>query len=302
MIGLALAFTAALSLTATTNDQVGWFPETVAGASRVEAPRVWDRETIFDYMDGKGEPYLTYSLRQVTTCTYKIGAHSADVMIFDMQTPAEAFGIWSTIIEDEAPDVLQSAGYNSGVFRGWVGPIFLDIAGEVDTPEVKTFALAFAKDLAARVKPGDKYPPLAAALPVEPLTLTKLRFFHAEMSLAGIYYVSTQNVFGLDAETDCMFADAVIDAKPAKVMVVEYDKPEQRERGWTAFTKKILSDKATAGDGGTLCEDMGEGLWWGIARVDGPEGKPRLAAVYDAASLAACQKGLAELVKSAGVR
>lgn len=298
MGALAWVFVAAMGLAAPGNEQVGWFPDQVAGSARLEAPKVWDRETIFDYMDGKGEPYLTYAMRQVTTGAYKVGAHNVDVMIFDMQTPAEAFGIWSTVIEGETLDVLQNATYNGGVLRGWVGPYFLDIAGEVDAPEVKTFALAFAKDLASRVKPGDPLPPLNLTLPTEPLHLTKTRFFHAEMCLSGIYYVSTQNIFGLDNDTDCAFADATIDDKPAKVMVVEYDKPEQRERGWTAFTKKILSEKAAAGDGGALCEDMGEGLWWGIARLHGAKGQPRLAMVYDAASKDACQKGLAELAKA----
>lgn len=305
MSGLVMMFAAVVGLGATTDRHVAWFPAQLAGGTRLEAPKAYDRETIFDYMDGKGEIYLTYHMSQVTVAPYKLGEHKADVMIFDMQQPAEAFGIWSNDLDGEKVEFLQNARYNGGLLRGWVGPIFLKVDGEADNAEVKAFAIAMAKELAAKVKPAEPLPPLAAALPFKALALTNPRYFHSEMSLSAIYYVSTQNVlavdpFGAKPTVEAMFADATLDGKPAKVLLLQYENAAHREQGWTGYTQKVLSLKAAKGGDGSLAEELSKGQWSGALKVDGPGGLPRLVLVFEAASLQACQNGLAALAQAAG--
>src|SRR4030042_5337302 len=75
--------------------------------------RVYDRKTLYDYMDGGAEVYLAFDFREAWTRRYAgPGGRELRLGIFDMGTPGEAFGIFSWDRRD------PGAGRGPGAERG----------------------------------------------------------------------------------------------------------------------------------------------------------------------------------------
>lgn len=289
-----------LTLLTAPADQRDWFPAQLAGWQRAATPEVWDRETVFDYMDGKAEIYLTYAMTHVTTVTYQLGEKHAEVLLFDLGTAAEAYGMYSNDLSGEPVMAMQGARFVDGLFRGWQGPLLLKLEGEPDTPEFKPFCIAMANEIAKHQHPGPELPPLSAALPITELALTELHYFHQVMCLDALYYLSTRNVLELSAQTNALLASGKLADQPLQVLLVEYGDPGTRDTALAGFREVVLSDQAKEGPIGVWTEELAPGLFTGVTKVDGRELQPRLVCCLDAVSVADCRAVLALLVKSAG--
>ena len=77
-------------------------PERFGAWTRSENTDVYDRETIFDYINGAGEVYRSYDFSEVLVDRYSSGQGS-DVLVelFDMGSPDDAYGVFSYARESE---------------------------------------------------------------------------------------------------------------------------------------------------------------------------------------------------------
>lgn len=277
-----------LVLSAAAPGAAEWLPERLGEGSRDGAPATYDRQTVFEYMDGKAEVYLRYAFRELTVADYRVGGQKVAVLLFDMTTPAEAYGIYSTTAEGEALDLLQGARYQDGTFRGWQGRIFLKLEGEADAPELRAFAHQVARHLAAGLEAREPLPALAAALPRDRLKLRDMRYFHEQETLDAIYYVATDNVLALSGDTAALFADGELDGQALKVLVVQYPTVAAREQAWAGFVGKVLSPRARAAGGHLRYEELEPNLFAGLRRAVGPRNQPRLLFCLEAGSARSC--------------
>ena len=71
-------------------------PESVAGWTRGDPSVTYDRETIFDYINGAGEVYRSYAFSHVMVAVYT-GPEGPDITVelFDMGNSADAYGVFS---------------------------------------------------------------------------------------------------------------------------------------------------------------------------------------------------------------
>ncbi|MCC7494037.1 MAG: hypothetical protein IT204_16890 [Fimbriimonadaceae bacterium] len=296
---LACALLGAVCALAAEPVPAAWLPETIGGARRIAGVSIYDPVTVFDYMDGKAEIYLTYAFRRLVVAPYQVGEQQVQVHLFDMTTAAEAFGIDSNLLAGEAVPGLQAARYQDGVLRGWQGQVFLKVEAEGDQPAVRQFAVAAAQHLATCLPAGEPFPPLAAALPREPLKLRELQYFHQQSNLDALFYISTENVLGLGPETSALLAAGELAARPLRVLLVEYPSEALRDQALTAYRAKVLSEKATARGAAGTFEELDPGFWSGVRPIRGPAGQPRLGLALEASTLQACQEALALLATSA---
>jgi len=77
-------------------------PENIGDWVKQDAPVTYDRETIFDYINGAGEVYRSFAFRDVLVQTYGTPeGRRVTVEVFDMGNPEDAFGVFSYAREDE---------------------------------------------------------------------------------------------------------------------------------------------------------------------------------------------------------
>lgn len=81
-----------------------WFPPSgpVDGWMRTEGPSLFGGEEIFHYMDGAGEIPRSYGFRQLGQAKYVCGEAALEVILFEMEDPAAAYGYFSVRDRDPA--------------------------------------------------------------------------------------------------------------------------------------------------------------------------------------------------------
>jgi hypothetical protein len=89
---------------------------------------VYDRKTLYDYMDGGAEVYLAFDFREVFVRRYADTEGNELVLdIYDMGSPAEAFGMFSCDRQDPDAGIGQGSEYGPGLLRFWRGRYFVSI-------------------------------------------------------------------------------------------------------------------------------------------------------------------------------
>ena len=111
-------------------------PESTATWHRSEQDRFFDQDSIFDYIDGGGEVYRSYAMRQCLSRRY-IHASGATVIldIFDMGNSQNAFGVFTHDQDGEPMPIGQGALYRPGWLSFWKGPYFVSVYADQESDE-----------------------------------------------------------------------------------------------------------------------------------------------------------------------
>jgi Family of unknown function (DUF6599) len=131
----------------------------VAGWSQEGPPRSFDRETLFDYMDGNSEGYFAYgfSLMKGVTCVDDAGDRFV-IDVSEMGDPAHAWGFFVANRDLRSPDERVGAAGQVLARRATFakGRYYVEIAAGPDkdhSPALRAFATALEARLPGRAAP-----------------------------------------------------------------------------------------------------------------------------------------------------
>jgi hypothetical protein len=237
---------------------------------------VYDRKTLYDYMDGGAEVYLAYDFREVFVRKYADPDGNELVLdIYDMGTSAEAFGMFSFDRQDPDAGIGQGSEYGPGLLRFWRGRYFVSVTVSGNEDKAETAVLELGKAVAPLLGPDGDPPDMVKLIPSAGLLAEKTAYFHNHVHLSNRYFIASENVLNLDATTDCLFAEYRLEGgESARLLVVRYPDAAKAEAGAASFRKSILP-RADAG-GAALTDGKG----WSLILTRGPV----LAAVFEASS------------------
>ncbi len=146
-------------------------PPIIEGWDYSEPPRIFNRETLFHYMNGKARSYLDYGFLQLEHAQLAAsgGKPTVDVDVYDMGSPNGAFGIYSLERGDELPlHYKKRLGYmidSSRLF--WKGRHYVAIASPNHSPQTVDAINALSLHV-EKALPGEATEiPILAAFPVE---------------------------------------------------------------------------------------------------------------------------------------
>jgi hypothetical protein len=200
-------------------------PKTIDGWKIVEPGQYFDRRTIFDYMDGAGELYRSYSYRELLVQQYKseqVAEPVITVELFDMGSSADAFGIFSFEQMDEPVGVGQGSEYGSGLLRFWKNQYFINIYTENETDITKQTSLALGKNIATAIPENGTIPKLVSFLPQEGLMVRSIRYFHLQSGLNHHYNLADKNVLNLDSTTNAILAKYQFASEKPYILLIQY--------------------------------------------------------------------------------
>jgi hypothetical protein len=237
-------------------------PKTVGPWTRPDAPQVIDAATIFGYMDGAGELYLAYRFRQLDAYQYE--APDRDpilVELYLMESSDDAYGLLSTDwsgealgIDPAAPSDPPRALYGAGLLRLWSDDLYVRVLAERETSESRTAVLDLATAIAAsRRRPPP--PALAASLPRRiagggELRRDRLVFLRSHLVLNSVYFLSTQDVLGLDRSVEAAIAPyglSVAGAEPPRLLLVRYSTEVAARSALSRFRNAYLPEASASG-------------------------------------------------------
>ncbi len=236
---------------------------------------VYDRKTLYDYMDGGAEVYLAFDFREVFVRKYADAAGNEIALdIYDMGSPAEAFGMFSCDRQDPEAGIGQGSEYGPGLLRFWRGRYFVSITVSGNEDKAEMAVLDLGKAVAPLLVPDGAPPDMIKVLPTAGLKPRKTAYFHNHVHLSNRYFVSAENVLDLDEKTECLFAeyDPVVADNPvgaagpvggdsARLLVVRYPDAARAGAAAASFLRTLLP-QADA-DGAALTEKKG----WSMIRT-----------------------------------
>ncbi len=219
--------------------------------------------TIFDYMDGAGEVYLAYNFRQLVVRRFERQAHPALIAeVYEMGTPADAFGVFSFDRQDPEASIGQGSEFGGGMLRFWKGSHFVSIYGEGEGAEQEQAVLAIGRELASSIAGTGEPPRLLRALPAEKQVEGSVKFVRSHVLLNQRCFISRENILGLDAETEAVFARYDFGKERTFVLLVGYPGAAAAGSALTAFRKAYRLDA-----GGLAREEDGAFTY---AEAEGP--------------------------------
>ncbi len=152
----------------------------VAGWSLREKPQTFLPATLFEYINGAAEAYLSYDFRELIVAQYqdKMSRRSLTIEIYDLGDDRNSFGIYSSERYPESQFIpVGNQGYlEEGTLNFIIGSKYVKLlcydCGENSESVLKQFAL----DVATRVKERGTLPPLLEYFPREGLVANSEKF------------------------------------------------------------------------------------------------------------------------------
>jgi hypothetical protein len=216
-------------------------PDEIQGWSAKNKDIYFSRETIFDYMNGAGEVYLSYDFKKLLVREYiKETAPGIVVEIYHMSSSQDAFGIFTHDTDGEMIQLGQGAIYAMGLLRFWKDKFFVRIQAEKETGLVKSVILQLGELINNAIPTEGKRPGLLSCLPGKGLLNQETRYFHKELSLRTHYYLADTNILDLGKETEVLLARYQLGNNKIRVLLVKYPEKENAQKAAGQFKKIYL--------------------------------------------------------------
>jgi hypothetical protein len=194
-----------------------------SGWEMTEEDRIYQRENIFEYMDGAGEIYLAFDFKYLFVREYKRGEEFPIVVeIYLMSSSPDAYGIFAQDTDGEQVKVGEEAIYALGLLRFWKGNIFCRILAAQNTREAKSVVMKMGHIIAESIQRESKRPDILRYLPLTGLKTKSIRYFHKLVSLNSHYYLSDTNLLQLGEKVEAVLASYQNDDQKALLLLIQY--------------------------------------------------------------------------------
>lgn len=216
-------------------------PQEVAGWKKSQDDQVYNRDGIFDYLDGAGELYLAFDFRFVFVREYtKSDAPSIVLEVYQMSSSEDAFGIFTQDTDGQEVRLGQDALYGAGLLRFWKDKIFVRIMADRDTPEARDAVMKLGEAIDSAVPEAGPKPEILRNLPVEGLKPPTIRYFHTVISLNSHYFIANANVLNLSPETQVAMARYEKKGARATLILAEYPSADRAYSAYGRFVEMCL--------------------------------------------------------------
>ncbi|MFN3420701.1 MAG: DUF6599 family protein [Armatimonadota bacterium] len=223
-------------------------PDEVLGWKWDGKEEVYDRETIFDYIDGVGEVYRAYNFRQVFVRRYeKPNQPRITVDFFDMGLPEDAFGIWTFECDGEPVGIGQGSDYAVGMLRFWKGRYFVAVWSEGETPELKEAILTLGRKIADAIPEEGQPPELLNYLPQKGLDKNRIIFFRHMLILNRHYFIADKNILNLSPKAEGVLATYRVGKELMRLVLVRYPTEKEAAKADETFKRAYLREGRSKG-------------------------------------------------------
>jgi hypothetical protein len=215
---------------------------------------IFDNETIFNLVDGLADAFFVYGFEQVAVQNYENAEGAAlGIEIWQLATPADAYGLFTASIAGEPADICPSTGSgrcNEGdadpgrrlVF--WQNRYVVHVRARqaIDDAVLRSSAAA----VSAALPEGGERPALVDRLPPEGLIERSAIFFHEEISIQNDLWLGGENLLRLSQETGGVLARYEVGGAVARLLLVQYPDAEAASDGLGALESGQVDALVTA--------------------------------------------------------
>jgi hypothetical protein len=232
-------------------------PDTIQGWNVVENDHTYNPDTLYDYIDGGAELYLSYGFNEALSRRYARHEQPDIVVdIFDMGTSNNAYGTFSHSRETLDRTFGQGSEYAEGLLLFWKDRYFISILTFPETVESKEAIFRLAGKIERAIPGEGSLPQILDFLPQKSLVPESIRYFHHYIWLNSYYYVADQNILHIDEKTDALLAKYGEQKKRSLLLLVQYQKGEQAAAAFNDFVQYYMPEHS-----GEFVLQIEDGTW-----------------------------------------
>jgi hypothetical protein len=224
-------------------DHIGGWKAVTGGTKR------FDRETLYDYIDGGAELYLSYGFEKLISTSYiREGDTDIVVDVFDMKTSYNAYGVFTHSREVVESEFGQGSQYTEGLLLFWKGRYYVSILASPETKASKETAFELARIIENRIPTDGPLPGILELLPKDGLVEESVRFFRHYIWLNSHYYIADENILHIDENTDAVLAKyetgsrAPEDPERDILLIVRYPDVASARSAYASFVESYLPE------------------------------------------------------------
>lgn len=245
----------ATSRPATFADLVALLPERFDGYTAQKPDRLCDARTIYGYMDGAAEVYLTYAFVGLVVRNYRRpDAPPIVVELFDMTRSFDAYGVFTNGRDETVPDagIGQGSELRDDLLTFWQSRYFVAVRVDaMDVPPGSKKTLGkLGRSIAKRIGKTGPRPDVLRYLPREGLIDNSQRYINGPDALNYHYDLGDGNPLSLTPAHQVVLASYRIRDVRCHVLCVLYTKVGQAESA-----AKALATTLAERDGATHADD-----------------------------------------------
>jgi len=199
-------------------------PIEVAGWTAEGDTEVYDTESIYGYINGHAEVYLAYGMKRCVSRRYTRSEGDGEIVVdlFEMASPADAFGVFSHDRDGEEAAVGQGGVFRHGWLSFWTGAWYGSVYSSGDGAAARDAVLAVGRAVADGLPEGGEVPTLVDRLPTVGLDQSSVCFLRSPQILNAHIWVGNDNLFGLGPEVEAVVGKYEEDGRVAHLVVVRY--------------------------------------------------------------------------------
>jgi hypothetical protein len=244
-------------LIARPSDPAATLPSSIDGWTATPVER-WNRETLYQYIDGGAELYLAYSFEEAACRRYaRSGQPDITVDIFEMKEAGDAFGVFSMSRERDDGGFGQGAQIGPGLIVFWKDRYCVSILSWPETPDSRAVSLRLASIIDSAIGREALLPALLSRLPSAGMRPATQRYFHHHALQTVDGFPVNRNILRLSEKTEVAGARYSTEKGDASLFIVRYPDERIAQQALNDWLSACESDSsaATGGCGGARKKD-----------------------------------------------
>ncbi|UCH61687.1 MAG: hypothetical protein JSU77_07670 [Fidelibacterota bacterium] len=205
--------------------------------------QVFNRDNLYDYINGGAELYLSYGFIEMVNRTY-VFPDQPDVLvdILDMGTSQNAFGVFAHSRESVASDFGQGSEYHQGYLHFWKDRYVISIISNPETAESKQTIFTLAKEIETAIGVEGPLPDILRLLPEQNLVEESIRYVRDHFWMNSHFFIAEENILNLNDQTDAVLAKYGALGQRSILLLVKYPQASEAEEAYASFIEDYLPE------------------------------------------------------------
>jgi hypothetical protein len=213
-------------------------PAKHSGWKTANEDNFYDNESLYNYIDGGAELYLSYGFNKVISRNYiKPGQPEIRVDVFDMIKPRNAYGVYTHSREKIENNFGQGSQTLIGAVLFWKDMYYVSVISQSETDEVTKAIHGIARIIDSSIPGKGKIPGVVKLLPEDNLVAESVTYFHHPVWLNYFAWLFEDNYLNITKETRSVWAKYETTRKRAMLLLVQYPDEHTARLGFNSFTK-----------------------------------------------------------------
>lgn len=214
--------------------------------SKSGEPKVFIGTKLSEYIDGGSELYFAYNFERAFVQQYKSESQAViTVELYKMDRPENAYGVYSFDTMGEHPDIGQGATYGYGLLQFWKDRFFVRVLSVSEEVDLRDDILGFGNRVASKIESEGSKPDIISRIEHIGIVPESLHYFHKNVVLNNLYYVSDENILNLSEKTEAITFQHDHGGRIIRIIraiLIEYPDPGEAQTAYARFAQSYFHD------------------------------------------------------------